>query len=95
MTCHQADYNGTNNPPHAQAGFPTTCQTCHSTTDWTGATFDHSTTGFTLTGAHTSLQCTQCHTASFQGGPYNFTSATTCYTCHQTDYNGTTNPNHA
>ena len=95
VTCHQADYNGTNNPPHAQAGFPTTCQTCHSTTDWTGASFDHTTTGFALTGFHSTMQCTQCHNTSFQGGPYGFTSATTCVTCHQTDYNGTTNPNHA
>ena len=34
---------------------------CHNTTQWTGATFDHTATGFALTGAHTSVQCAQCH----------------------------------
>src|SRR5215472_5916797 len=59
--CHQADFNGTTNPNHVQSNFPTTCQQCHTTTTWGNATFDHSTTGFPLTGAHTALQCTQCH----------------------------------
>jgi hypothetical protein len=90
VSCHQNDYNGTNNPAHAAAGFPTTCQTCHSTTSWANATFDHSTTGFALTGAHTSLQCTQCHV----NNNYSLNSAA-CVNCHQNDYNGTTNPNHA
>jgi len=94
INCHRTDYTGTTNPSHVQANFPTTCQTCHTTTNWLGATFNHASTGFTLTGFHTTVQCAQCHTASFQGGPYNFTSATVCYTCHQADYNGTTNPNH-
>jgi hypothetical protein len=94
VTCHLTDYNGTNNPSHAQAGFPQTCQQCHSTTNWTSATFNHATTGFTLTGAHTTLQCTQCHNTTFSpSGPYNLTS-TACATCHMTDFQGTTNPNH-
>ena len=42
--CHMADYNTTNNPNHAQAAFPTDCSLCHSTIDWTGATFNHATT---------------------------------------------------
>ncbi len=89
ISCHQNDFNNTNNPPHATAGFPTTCQTCHSTTSWANASFDHSTTGFALTGAHTSLQCTQCHV----NNNYQLTSGA-CVNCHQNDYNGTTNPNH-
>ena len=52
--CHQTDYNGTTNPPHLASGFPQDCSGCHTTTDWSGATFNHATTGFTLTGAHTS-----------------------------------------
>jgi hypothetical protein len=94
ITCHQTDYNNTNAPPHAQAGFSTGCQQCHSTTDWTGATFDHTTTGFTLTGFHTTVACTGCHNTTYSpSGAYNLKSAA-CVTCHQTDYNGTTNPNH-
>jgi len=90
--CHMTDYNGTTNPPHQAAGFPTTCDTCHTTVaGWGGATFNHTTTGFALTGAHTTLQCTQCHNSTF--GNYNITSGA-CALCHMTDYNGTTNPNH-
>ena len=87
--CHIADYNGTNNPAHKAAGFPTTCDTCHTTTSWAGATFNHTTTGFALTGAHTSLQCSQCHV----NGNFSLNSAA-CADCHIADYNGTTNPSH-
>ena len=93
--CHLPDYNGTTNPPHASAGFPTTCDTCHSTTDWTGATFDHSKTIFPLLGAHLTVPCTSCHVNN------NYTTVPTdCWSCHQTDYNSTTSlgssgvPNH-
>ena len=61
ITCHLTDYNGTTNPPHKSSGFPQDCSGCHNTTQWTGATFNHTATGFALTGAHTSLQCAQCH----------------------------------
>jgi len=87
--CHQADWNGTTNPAHAAAGFPTTCDTCHTTTDWTGATFNHANTPFPLTGAHTTVACNLCHINNvFAGTP------TDCYSCHTADYTGTTNPNH-
>jgi hypothetical protein len=93
ITCHQADYTGTNNPPHATVGFPTTCDACHTTwttTNWAGATFNHNTTTFPLTGYHaTNVTCAQCHVNN------NYTTLpTACYGCHATDYNGTTNPNH-
>jgi hypothetical protein len=80
VTCHLADYNGATNPSHS--GYPTTCQQCHSTTNWDGASFDHSLSDFPLTGAHVSASCTQCHT----GGQYSGTP-TDCFFCHQTDYN--------
>jgi hypothetical protein len=89
-SCHLKDYQGTTSPPHASAGFPQDCSLCHSTTDWTGATFNHATTGFTLTGKHTTITCGLCHV----NNNYNLTSAA-CYNCHAADYNGTTNPNHA
>ena len=88
-SCHQADFNGTNNPAHVAAGFPTDCSVCHTTVDWTGATFNHATTPFPLTGAHVTVACTSCHINNvFAGTP------TDCYSCHKTDYTGTTNPNH-
>jgi hypothetical protein len=94
VTCHQTDYNNATTPVnHVQANFPTTCDTCHDTVQWTDATFNHTSTGFTLTGAHTvpPRACTDCHKGS---SPYSLNS-TACVTCHLTDYNGTTNPNHA
>lgn len=79
VSCHQADYNGTNNPAHAAAGFPTTCASCHGTTDWTGASFDH--TAFPIPH-RTATKCVDCHT-----NPANYTSfvCTTCHTKSQTD----------
>ena len=67
-----------------------TCATCHNTTSWTGAAFDHSKTAFPLTGAHVTVACASCHV----NGNYT-TLPTDCYGCHTKDYNGTTNPNHA
>ena len=92
VTCHQTDYNNTNNPAHAQVGFPTTCEVCHDTIAWTDATFDHSKTAFPLTGMHTvpPRQCTDCHVNN------NWTTLPTdCYGCHKADYQSTNNPNHA
>ena len=88
-SCHLKDFQGTTNPNHVSAGFPTDCSVCHTTTNWLGATFNHTTTGFALTGAHVNLQCAQCHT----NNNFNLTSAA-CINCHLTDYNGTNNPPH-
>jgi hypothetical protein len=91
VSCHQNDYNTATTPVnHIQAGFPTTCQLCHDTILWTDGKFDHSTTAFPLTGAHTTVPCANCHV----NGNYT-TLPTTCYGCHATDYNSTTNPIHS
>ena len=88
--CHSKDFNGTTNPPHAQAGFSQQCQLCHNTTTWLNATFDHSTTSFPLIGKHVNVPCNQCHiNGNFVGTP------TACASCHMTDYNSTNNPPHA
>jgi hypothetical protein len=88
--CHTADWNGTSNPAHAAAGFPTTCDSCHSTTIWTTVSFNHTLyANWALTGAHATLTCIQCHV----NNNYVATS-TACYSCHQADFTGTTSPNH-
>jgi hypothetical protein len=90
VSCHLTDFNGTTNPAHAAAGFPQTCELCHSTTNWTSSTFNHATTTFPLTGFHTTVACALCHVNN------NYTTLPTdCYSCHTVDYNGTTNPAHA
>jgi hypothetical protein len=89
--CHQADFNGTNDPPHAQAGLPHDCGICHTTVNWLNAKFDHNAyTNYPLTGMHVSVSCAQCHVNNkYVGTP------TDCYSCHKADFNSTANPNHA
>ena len=87
-SCHMPDYQRTTAPNHAAAGFSTSCNQCHNTAGWTGANFIH-TSRFALTNAHAGRSCTDCHT----GGVYSGLSSD-CVSCHRTDYQGTTNPNH-
>ncbi len=88
VACHQVDYDHTTAPGHASARFPTDCVACHSTASWT-TTFDHDGTLFPLTGAHRTTTCTQCHgDGVYVGKPV------TCVSCHQTDFNQTTDPGH-
>ena len=88
VSCHQTDFNNTTNPNHVSGNFPTDCASCHTTNPgWTPATFDH--TNFPLTLGHDIQDCNACHTTG------NFSDASPdCVSCHQTDYNNTTNPNH-
>jgi hypothetical protein len=86
ISCHQAQYN--NAKGHFASKFPTDCRMCHNSTNWLQTTFNHSTTNFPLTGAHTAVLCASCHTSGYAGTP------TQCNNCHTTDYNLTTNPNH-
>jgi hypothetical protein len=72
------------------AGFPQDCSVCHSTTRWTGAAFNHSTTRFPLVGRHTSVACSSCHSGGVYAG-----LASTCVSCHLANYQRTTSPNHA
>lgn len=86
--CHTADYNSTTNPNHVTANYSKTCQTCHTLTPgWKPAAFNHA--SFPLTLGHSAVACTDCH----KNGNYTNTSPD-CVTCHQTQYNATTNPNH-
>ena len=89
--CHYQTYLETTSPNHAQAGFSRRCEDCHSVTSttWQGARFSHPPT-FPLAGGHAALACARCHT----GGRFEGTSSA-CLSCHLTEYNRTTNPNHA
>lgn len=87
--CHLDSYNTSVNPPHSQAGLSQQCQDCHSTNGWSPSSYDHSVTGFTLTGAHVSKTCNDCH----QTQGYTNVSQE-CKTCHLDEFNVTTNPPH-
>jgi hypothetical protein len=88
-SCHQPDYDGTTDPSHRAAQFSTDCTVCHTTTTWSGATFDHAASAFPLTGAHVAATCQQCHGDGVYAG-----KNTACVSCHQSAYDGTTDPAH-
>ncbi|HEY6555246.1 MAG TPA: cytochrome c3 family protein [Vicinamibacteria bacterium] len=80
VSCHQADYNRTNNPNHQAAGFPTQCQECHTTTAWKPASFDHDGRYFPIySGKHRGKwgSCSECHV-----NPSNY-KAFECIRCHE------------
>ncbi|MBN2805958.1 MAG: hypothetical protein JXR22_04815, partial [Prolixibacteraceae bacterium] len=86
-SCHISDYQLVQLPSHVAAGLPINCSDCHTTSGWKPSGFNHSTTGFSLTGGHSSIeQCSQCH----QGTVNN--ASQECISCHQAQYNGA--PNH-
>jgi hypothetical protein len=89
VACHLTNFQKTTTPNHVTSGFPTDCQVCHNTAAWVPSVFDHSKTVFPLTGAHTTVACSNCHV----GGRYAGTP-TDCYSCHKSQYTGTTSPNH-
>lgn len=78
VSCHQADYDATTSPQHATMPFPTTCESCHGTTTWLGAKFDHDPFFPIYSGKHRSVwsSCSTCHTT-----PGNY-AVFTCLTCH-------------
>src|SRR5258706_8145996 len=76
-------------PNHITAGFPTDCSICHTTSAWTGGVFNHTATGFPLTGFHATVACAGCHV----NNNYSIT-VTTCVSCHLNKYTATTTPNH-
>ncbi|MBK9391095.1 MAG: hypothetical protein IPN68_13230 [Bacteroidetes bacterium] len=86
--CHKEDYSASVNPNHADAKFPVTCQSCHTTNPgWKPSTFTHSI--FPLVQGHSTPSCTECH----KNGNYTSTP-NDCYSCHQTEFKTTANPDH-
>jgi len=86
--CHQSDYNSVTDPNHVQNNFDHICTVCHTTAAWQPSTFNHASTQFPLTGAHTTVACVSCHANGYQNTP------TDCYSCHADNYNSATDPNH-
>ena len=89
VSCHLDKYQAAKAPDHVAGGFPQNCELCHNTGAWQPATFDHATTGFPLTGAHTTTTCALCHT----NNNYNIT-VTTCVSCHLDKFQSAKNPDH-
>ncbi|MDX1407095.1 MAG: hypothetical protein R3330_03150, partial [Saprospiraceae bacterium] len=89
INCHRPDFEATTNPDHTAAGYSTDCSACHNVFafDWSSDGFNHS--FFPLEKGHDLTDCASCHTA----GDFSGTSPV-CFSCHQPDFEATTNPDH-
>lgn len=87
--CHTPDYNSAVNPNHVSLGLSTNCTTCHTTNPgWSPATFPDHNNYYPILGAHTGLDCVDCHNGDYNNTP------NTCIGCHSADYNAALDPNH-
>jgi len=86
VSCHQVQYN--NAKGHVASNFPTDCKLCHTSANWLQTSFDHNTSNFPLTGAHTSVACATCHVNGYVG------TSTECNSCHQKNYTAAQIPSH-
>jgi mRNA-degrading endonuclease YafQ of YafQ-DinJ toxin-antitoxin module len=88
--CHehnQADMNDEHGEVQGYIYNSQACLECHPTGSGEGS-FNHNTSNFPLTGAHTSTDCIDCHSAGYGG------TTTVCSDCHIADFNQSINPNH-
>ncbi|MCB8995588.1 MAG: hypothetical protein H6538_08265 [Bacteroidales bacterium] len=87
ISCHQQDFNNVSDPNHIEAKFSINCLDCHTLNpNWKPAIYDHS--AFPLTLGHSGPLCIDCHKGSYTN------TSSTCYSCHQSDFISTTDPNH-
>ncbi|MFN8580349.1 MAG: cytochrome c3 family protein [Gemmatimonadaceae bacterium] len=75
-------------PPHVEPAFSPNCTLCHTTTTcgWETPRAD----AVHPDGAHRAVKCADCHADKVYHG-----KNMECVSCHQKDYNGTTNPPHS
>jgi len=102
-TNYGGGWQGTTTPVHTQAGSVfavANCSSCHNTVSFLTATFDHSATGFPLTGSHQLAPagrvnaCSDCHISNNYAltiGPTDCGNSQ----CHLTTWQQTNNPTHS
>lgn len=74
VACHEKD-------DKHRGSLGTECETCHNPSDWAAWLFDHDTeTRFSLTGAHSGLECAACHAKPTFGK-----TSKDCVACHERD----------
>lgn len=87
-SCHEPQWQAAVLPSHSALGMSKDCAACHGKDSWRPAQgFDHGLV-FPLTGKHLQVSCQGCHKSS-QSPP------TACVGCHLTQFQATTQPNHA
>jgi hypothetical protein len=78
--CHLEDWEQARDPDHQAAGFPLSCDDCHSTATWNEAVFDHDLRWFPIySGEHRNewSSCADCHLDSGDFGRFS------CIHCHE------------
>ena len=88
--CHEHNSSDMNEEHSGISGYvysSNACFECHPTGS-EDFIFNHNTSNFPLTGAHTTTDCASCHTDGYSG------TSSNCADCHTPDYNQTTSPNH-
>ncbi len=91
IACHATTYENTTDPDHQGYRFSTSCGECHGTGTWLSTTWDHgAASGFILSGAHRAADCSACHGTTPELSP-----PVECFDCHESNYDGTTDPDHA
>lgn len=89
--CHEHEQGDMDDEHDEVSGYSynsLACYGCHPTGSAEGS-FNHSSTAFPLTGAHTGAACLDCHSSGYAG------TSTFCYDCHTDDFTQSQNPNHA
>ncbi len=89
-SCHADDLVRSTTFDHRTLGWTSDCQRCHVPIVWQRARFGHP-ASFPLTAGHGGLRCAECHGTS---GAFTGLS-TACASCHQDDFDRTTDPPHA
>ena len=90
INCHEHNKVDTDSKHGNVSGYnyqSVSCYACHPTGSGENS-FNHSASNFPLTGAHLSVNCSDCHSTGYQG------TSTVCVDCHRQNYNSSTNPNH-
>jgi Cytochrome c7 and related cytochrome c len=88
VRCHQ------NENPHEDQFATHTCTDCHDTGGWEGADrFSHIEAGFRLTGAHSKVECADCHATTPRPNGQSYVQYThirsgRCTDCHEDKHAG-------
>ncbi len=91
FSCHQNEFDQSQNPDHQKLNLSTDCIQCHTTNPgWEPARFDQHDNYYELKGTHRiiSNECSSCHQGNYNNTP------NTCYGCHRSNYEQTMNPSH-
>jgi len=88
FACHESNYKQAENPDHVTGQYDVDCSICHTLApDWKPATYDH--VNFPMVEGHAIPDCALCHANEVY-----LPLSTVCSSCHQADYEATTDPNH-